>query len=122
RGPINWWNPNLRVFFALWRHPMDAATEFRNCGMAAPGSALLPISRRFLETLASRASTRNDEPRASPPVPLSAYAERGDDGRTEFHLSRKGEGIKGVRTTSWRGGTTDGLSFPSPERERGSKG
>ncbi len=44
---------------------MDAAIACRNCGMAKPGSALLPISRRFLGTLASRADARNDEPRAA---------------------------------------------------------
>ena len=33
--------------------------------------------------------------RSSPPVPLSAYAERGNDGRTESPLSRRERGSKG---------------------------
>src|SRR5205823_11739482 len=44
--------------------------------------------------------TRVATPRqSSPPVPLS-LRERGYDGRVVFPLSRKGEGIKGVRTSA----------------------
>src|SRR5207248_9633529 len=67
---------------------MDAASEFRNCGMAAPGSALLPISRRFFETLASRANTRNDEPpRLTPCPPLRIRGEEGRKRSPELPLS-----------------------------------